>query len=86
MSTLLEQPIRAVRADLSAVVDRAAIQPTIITRSGKPVAAVVSVDLLQHYEELEAAEMNRLIDERMANPAPGIPIAEVMRETLARDE
>ncbi|KJY40112.1 prevent-host-death protein, partial [Streptomyces sp. NRRL S-444] len=29
---------------------------------------------------------NRIIDERMANPASGIPIEDVMRETLARGE
>ncbi|MDG5805349.1 hypothetical protein P9869_22295 [Streptomyces ossamyceticus] len=34
----------------------------------------------------EEREINRIIDERMANPAPGIPIEDIMRETLARSE
>ncbi|QES49960.1 prevent-host-death protein [Streptomyces venezuelae] len=37
-------------------------------------------------QEWEEREINRLIDERMANPAPGIPIEDIMRETLARGE
>lgn len=86
MSTLLEEPVHTVRAHLSEVVDRAATRPTVITRHGKAVAAVVSVELLEHYEQLDDAETARIIAERMANPAPGIPLEDVMRETLARDE
>ena len=86
MSTVLAEPIRVVRSHLSEVVDRAAVAPTVITRHGKQVAAIVSIDLLQRFEELEEAEINRLIDERLANPAPGVPLEDVIRETLARDE
>ena len=86
MSVLIEEPVRAVRDHLAEVIDRARTTPTIITRNGKRVAAVVSVDLLQHYQELDEAEINRVIEERMRNPAPGIPIEEVIRETMARDE
>lgn len=36
--------------------------------------------------EWEEREINRIIDERMANPASGVPIEDIMRETLARGE
>jgi hypothetical protein len=58
----------------------------VITRRGKQVAAVVSIEVLRKYQEWEEREINRIIDERMANPAPGTPIEDVMRETLARSE
>ncbi|MGA5424311.1 hypothetical protein [Streptomyces lavendulocolor] len=38
------------------------------------------------HQEWEEREINRIIDERMANPAAGVPIEDVMRETLARSE
>jgi prevent-host-death family protein len=71
------ESIRDVRAHLAEVVERADRDdvPTVITRRGKQVAAVVSIEVL-----------NRIIDERMTNPAPGIPIEDIMRETLARSE
>lgn len=47
---------------------------------------MVSIEVLRKYQEWEEREINRIIDERMANPAPGIPIEDVMRETLARSE
>ncbi|CAL9305085.1 prevent-host-death protein [Streptomyces sp. NPDC003090] len=43
-------------------------------------------DDLRKYQEWEEREINRIIDERMANPAPGVPIEDIMRETLARSE
>lgn len=49
-------------------------------------AAVVSIDVLRKYQEWEEREINRIIDERMANPAAGVPIEDVMRETLERSE
>lgn len=78
------EPIRHVRSHLSEVVDRAHAEPTIITRNGRQVAAVVSIDLLRRYEKLDDEETNRIITERMASPAPGIPLEEVIRETLDR--
>ena len=42
--------------------------------------------MLRKYQEWEEREINRIIDERMTNPAPGIPIEDIMRETLARSE
>lgn len=78
------EPIRRVRSHLAEVIDRAQDEPTIVTRNGREVAAVVSIELLRRYEDLESDEINRIINERMANPAPGIPLEDVMRETLAR--
>ena len=77
-----------VRAHLAEVVERADRDdvPTVITRRGKQVAAVVSIEVLRKYQEWEEREINRIIDERMTNPAPGIPIEDIMRETLARSE
>ena len=86
MSTYVEEPIRVVRSHLSDVINRVRTEPTIVTRHGKRVAAIVSVDLLERFEELEELELSRIIDERMADPRPGIPLEEVMRETMARDE
>ncbi|MFF9452820.1 type II toxin-antitoxin system Phd/YefM family antitoxin [Streptomyces flaveolus] len=82
------ESIRDVRAHLAEVVDRADRDdvPTVITRRGKQVAAVVSIDVLRKYQEWEEREINRIIDERMASPAVSVPIEDVMRETLARSE
>jgi len=82
------ESIRDVRAHLAEVVERADRydQPTVITRRGREIAAVVSIDVLRKYQQWEEREINRIIDERMANPAPGISIEDVMRETLARGE
>ncbi|MEU6757173.1 type II toxin-antitoxin system prevent-host-death family antitoxin [Streptomyces sp. NPDC046685] len=57
-----------------------------MTRRGKEVAAVVSIEVRRTYMEWEEREINRIIDERMANPASGVPIEDIMRETLARGE
>ncbi|NYS18710.1 type II toxin-antitoxin system Phd/YefM family antitoxin [Streptomyces sp. SJ1-7] len=82
------ESIRDVRAHLAEVVERADRDdtPTVITRRGKQIAAVVSIEVLRRYQEWEEREINRIIDERTANPAPGIPIEDIMRETLARGE
>jgi prevent-host-death family protein len=72
---------------LGDVVDQAvADQPTVITRRGKEVAAVVSIDEYRRYRAWEEGEINAIIDARMADSRPGIPLEDVMRETLARDE
>ncbi|MDR1186690.1 MAG: type II toxin-antitoxin system prevent-host-death family antitoxin [Bifidobacteriaceae bacterium] len=78
--------LREAREHFADVVDRAPDQPTILTRRGREVAAVISIDALRHYEQLEEAEINRIIDERMENRAQGIPIEDVMAETLARND
>ena len=82
------ESIRVVRARLAEVVERADRDdmPTVITRPGKEIAAVVSIDVLRKYQEWEAREINRIIDERMASPEPGVPLEDVMRETLERGE
>jgi prevent-host-death family protein len=82
------ESVRDVRAHLAEVVERADRddQPTIITRHGKPVAAVVSIEMLNRYREWEEREINRIIDERMADRQAGVPLEDVLRETLARGE
>ncbi|MCX5194634.1 type II toxin-antitoxin system prevent-host-death family antitoxin [Streptomyces sp. NBC_00249] len=47
--------------------------PSAITRRGKQLAAVVSIETLRDYREWEDREINRIINERMASPAAGIP-------------
>ncbi len=88
MSQMPIESIRDVRAHLADVVERAdrEDQPTVITRRGKQVAAVVSIDLLRKYQQWEEAEINRIVDERMASREPGIPLEDVMKGTLARGE
>ncbi|MFI7097850.1 type II toxin-antitoxin system Phd/YefM family antitoxin [Streptomyces sp. NPDC050161] len=88
MTQMPIESIRDVRAHLAEVVERADRddQPTVITRRGKEVAAVVSIDVLRKYQQWEEREINRIIDERMANRAPAVPIEDVMRETLERSE
>ena len=88
MTQMPIESIRDVRAHLAEVVERADRDdtPTVITRRGKQVAAVVTIEVLRRYQEWEEREINRLIDERMANPVAGIPIEDVMKETLERGE
>ena len=88
MTEMPIESIRDVRAHLAEVVERADRDdtPTVITRRGKQVAAVVSMEVLRKYQEWEEREINRLIDERMASRSAGIPIEDVMKETLARSE
>ncbi|MCD0453721.1 type II toxin-antitoxin system Phd/YefM family antitoxin [Actinocorallia sp. API 0066] len=88
MTSLPIESIRDVRAHLAEVVERADRDdiPTVITRHGREVAAVVSIDVLHKYQEWEEREINRVIDERMAQRPAGVPIEDVMRETLARGE
>ncbi len=85
MSAILAEPVRQVRDHLSEVIER--VEPTIITRHGREVAAVISIDDLRHYQELESRELHRLIEERRAEAEhPGYSLAEVLHETLNRDE
>jgi len=88
MTELPTESIRDLRAHLADVVERADRddQPTVITRRGKPVAAVVSIDVLRKFQEWEERELNRIIDDRMANRAGAVPIEDVIAETLARSE
>ncbi|MCE0534995.1 type II toxin-antitoxin system Phd/YefM family antitoxin [Kineosporia rhizophila] len=82
--------IRAVRERLADVVDEAERdRPTIILRRGRPVAAVVPLEVLQRFAELEEREINRIIDERAqahtANSANPVPLEDVLRETVSRE-
>src|SRR5215204_1489654 len=88
MSELPTESIRDLRAHLAEVVERADRddQATVITRRGKPVAAVVSIEVLRKYQEWEERELNRIIDERMADRSARIPLEDVIAETLARGE
>jgi len=88
MTELPQESIRDLRSHLADVVERADRyhQPTVITRRGQPIAAVVSIDVLRRYQELEEQELNRIVDERMAHRGAGIPLEDVLRETLSRDD
>lgn len=88
MYTECVKSAREVRESFADVVDRADREdlPTVITRRGKEVAAVVSIDTLRKYQAWEEQEINRLVDERMASPEPGIPLEEVLKETIERSE
>jgi len=80
--------IREARDRLADVVDHAERdQPTVITRRGIPAAAVVSIDILRRYLELEEREVNLIIDERMSGRSEvAVPLEDVLRETISRDE
>lgn len=47
---------------------------------------MVSIEVLRQFQQWEEDYINRIIDERMASDAPGIPLEEVMAETLERNE
>lgn len=84
MSEMQVESIRQVRDHISDVVDRADREdsPTVITRRGKEVAAIVPIELLRRYQQLEEQEIMRMVKERMSNPEPGFPMEQVMAEIL----
>jgi prevent-host-death family protein len=88
MTSLPSESVRAVRQHLADVIDRAVMDdtPTVVTRRGKEVAAVVPIEILRRYSAWQEAAWNQLIDQRMANPAAGVPLEDALRETLDRDE
>ncbi|MCD5354997.1 type II toxin-antitoxin system Phd/YefM family antitoxin [Kineosporia mesophila] len=102
MIDLPRRSVRDVRERLADVVDEACHdRPTVITRRGRPVAALVPIDTLRRYLELEEREINRIIDERMSGhlqnedesgeaggrtPAGAVPLETVLRETVSRAE
>jgi prevent-host-death family protein len=87
MSEMPSESVRDVRSHLADVVDRADRddQATVITRRGKPVAAVVPIEVLRRYQEWEEREINRVVDERMSFRSAAIPMEDVIQETLARN-
>lgn len=77
--------IREARERLADVIDRAEHdEPTVITRRGREVAAVVPIELLREYRQWEERELLRLIEERRGEPT--YSLEEVLAETLARPE
>lgn len=79
--------IREVRDHLADVVDRAAQDElTIITRRGREVAAVVPIELVHEWRRWEEERVVAMLDERMSSAEPGVPIEEVIAETVARPE
>ena len=79
--------IRELRDSLADVIDRAAHgdAPTIITRRGREVAAVVSIETLREWQRWEEEHIASIIDERMAaSDGSGATLAEVLAETVAR--
>jgi len=88
MSEQPSESVRDVRSHFADVVDRADRddQATVITRRGRPVAAVVPIEVLRRYQEWEEREINRIVDERMSSRSDAIPLEDVIQETLARHE
>ncbi|MFE6308410.1 type II toxin-antitoxin system prevent-host-death family antitoxin [Nocardiopsis sp. NPDC057823] len=88
MNEVQVETIRQVRDHIADVVDRADRDdsPTVITRRGREVAAVVPIEMLRRYQRLEEQEILRLVKERMADPSPGIPMEQVMAEILEGPE
>lgn len=88
MSETHVESIRQVRDHITDVVHRAEREgvPTVITRQGKEVAAVVPIELLHRFQQLEEQELMCTVNERMRNPEPGIPLEQVMAEILEGPE
>ena len=85
MGTQQIEAARRVRDHLSEILERD--EPTIVTRHGRQIAAIVPIADYRRYEELESQEIHRLIAERRSEAAhPGYGLAEVLAETMARDE
>lgn len=75
--------VREVRENLADVVDRATHDElTIITRRGREVAAVVPIELVREWRQLEEERVLRIINERRAAAQPGVPMEQVMAEVL----
>lgn len=85
MSEMLSEPVREARAHFGDLIDRALRdEPTVITRNGKEVAAVVSMDTLRKFRLLEDEADRRAIRDTLNEETYGLD--EVMRETLDRAE
>ena len=85
MSTEVMEPSRYVRDHFAEVIERD--QTTIITRHGREIAAVVPIAELRYYEQLEARELHRMIEQRRPEiDQPRHSFDDVLRETLARSD
>jgi prevent-host-death family protein len=83
------ESIRDVRQHLAEIVDWAERDgsPTVITRHGREVAAVVPMEFLREYRILEEREVLRILNERRAaDDGTRYTLEEIMAETLARPE
>ena len=79
--------IRELRDGLADVIDRAAHDElTVITRRGREVAAVVPITMVNEWRRWEEEHVVAMVDKAMADPRPGVPMAEVLADTLARPE
>lgn len=79
--------IRELRDTLADVVDRAAHdEVTVVTRRGRKVAAVVPIGMVDEWRRWEEEHVVAMIDKAMADRRPGIPMTDVLAETLARPE
>ncbi|GHC94624.1 hypothetical protein GCM10007079_45270 [Nocardiopsis terrae] len=75
---------REFRAHLSEAIDRAKSgEATVVTRNGRAAGAFVPMEVLEQARAREE-ELRRLIEE--SRDSPTVPLADVMAETLARDE
>jgi prevent-host-death family protein len=85
MSTTPLEAARHARDHFSEIIERD--EPTIITRHGRAIAAVVPINDWWRYQELEENELRRVVAERRAEADhPGYSLEQVLQETLARDE
>jgi len=76
---------REFRSHLSEAIDRAqAGDSTVVTRNGRAVGAFVPLEVLEQARLHDEEELRRLIEERRNSRT--VPMAEVMAETLERDE
>jgi prevent-host-death family protein len=81
------EPVRTVRDRLSEMIRTLPAGPVIITKNGRPCAALVS---LGEYTDLEAfliahnPRLTALIERGMAEPG-GMPLAQVEREVSKRE-
>ena len=75
-------PISEARDNLADIVSRAehTQERTVLTRRGKPVAALIPIQELREIEAAEDAADIAAARDALADPAPRIPHAEVMRE------
>jgi prevent-host-death family protein len=83
MSTIISEPSHQVRDHFAEVIERD--EPTIITRHGREVAAVIPIADFRYLHELENQELRRIIESRKSElDGPTYPLTDVIAETLAR--
>lgn len=79
--------VRELREHLSDVLSRADHDEiTTVTRNGREIAAVVPISVVAEWRRWEEERVIAMIDESLADSRPNVPMADVLAETLARDE